>query len=462
MTSSTIPNVAQLGVSVTAVCVLLLSGCQLYHRLPLTGQAVAAALRTPPETQLAIDAAAIKHPLLAPVRLNLRDGISPDEAAVLAVLLNPTLRAARNLRAIAAAQLIQAGILPNPQLTGSIDSVIGGSTLGTQTGFGYGASWDARALLAASPRRTGAKAEVRSVRLDIAWQEWQIALAAETAVWDFLALQFQVAQAREIDQSFNENLSLVQKAEAAHAKTVLDSAAAEAASQTAHGTLLSLQQDFEQRRLALNKSIGFPPAYRVAPQTNLDLPSRVRVPSTARLLDGLEERRLDLLALKRGFESQDAKLRVAIIEQFPKINLGFSRANDTSNVHTLGPAVAIDLPIFDRNQGQIAIEKATRQKLFDEYTARVFDAHAAIANAAANIESLTRQIEAAERALPALRRLVATYQDALNQGNADVLSYYTARTNLAQKQIDLLKLKQQLALNREALKIAAAWHFPSR
>ncbi|MEA3186403.1 MAG: outer membrane protein heavy metal efflux system [Chthoniobacter sp.] len=409
-----------------------------------------------------MNAGAIKHPLLSPVRLNLRDGVSPDEAAVLAVLLNPALHAARNQRGVAAAQVIQAGILPNPQLTGGIDYVIGGNSEGTMTGFGYGASWDVRALLTAMPNRTAAKELLKSVRLDVAWQEWQTALAGETGVWDLLALKFQVAQARKIDRSFDENLSLVQKAEAAHAKTVLDVSAAEAASQTAHATLLSLEQDFEQRRLALNKNIGFPPDYRVGPQANLELPSRVRVPSSARLLAGLEERRLDLLALKRGYESEDAKLRVAIIEQFPKISVGFNRANDTSNVQTIGPAVTIDLPIFDRNQGQVAVERATRQKLFDEYTARVFEAHSAIASAAANIESLMLQIEAAERALPALQRLVSTYQDALNQGNVDVLSYYTARTNLAQKQIDILKLKQQLALNRVALEAAAAWHFSVR
>src|SRR5437870_1460250 len=137
-----------------AVCALLLPCCQVYHQQPITGETVAAALAAPTERQMAFDAAAIKHPLLAPVRLNLRDGVSPDEAAVLAVLLNPSLRAARNQRAVAAAQVIQAGILPNPQFTGSIDSVIGGNTVDTQTGFGYGARWDVRALMAAPPNRT--------------------------------------------------------------------------------------------------------------------------------------------------------------------------------------------------------------------------------------------------------------------------------------------------------------------
>ena len=57
--------------------------------------------------------------------------------------------------------------------------------------------------------------------------------AVETAAWQLAKYiaddrGVDLAQAREIDQSFNENLSLVQKAEAAHAKTVLDVAAADA------------------------------------------------------------------------------------------------------------------------------------------------------------------------------------------------------------------------------------------
>ena len=34
----------------------------------------------------------------------------------------------------------------------------------------------------------------------------------------------------------------------------------------------------------------------------------------------------------------------------------------------------IDIPLFDRSQGIIATESATREKLFDEYVTRVFQA----------------------------------------------------------------------------------------
>src|SRR5207244_1895661 len=125
-----------------------------------------------------------------------------------------------------------------------------------------------------------------------------------------------------------------------------------------------------------------------------------------------ESRRLDLLALKSGYESQDATLRAAILAQFPKINLGFSTARDTTDVRTVGFGVTIDIPVFDRNQGVIATETATRQKLLDEYIGRVFAARSDIAVAIASIESLGSQIAAAETALPSLERLVQVYRQA--------------------------------------------------
>ena len=105
-----------------------------------------------------------------------------------------------------------------------------------------------------------------------------------------------------------------------------------------------------------------------------------------------------------------------MIAQFPNITIGFNRANDTSNVHTAGPGVTIDLPIFDRNQGNVAIERATRQKLFDEYTNRLFEARSDIASALANIASLNAQIAHAEQALPTLRKLVEVYRRSLPPG----------------------------------------------
>jgi len=81
--------------------------------------------------------------------------------------------------------------------------------------------------------------------------------------------------------------------------------------------------------------------------------------------------------------------------------------------------------------------------------------------ALADIRSLNRQVAAAEEALPVLERLVNSAQTAIEQGNADVLSYYTARSNLLQKRIQVIKLQEQLLEAHTALEIASGRYLPS-
>jgi outer membrane protein TolC len=169
---------------------------------------------------------------------------------------------------------------------------------------------------------------------------------------------------------------------------------------------------------------------------------------------------LDLLGLKQGYESEDATLRAAILAQFPKISVGFNRATDTSNVQTLGFGITVDIPSLDRNQGNIATERATRQKLFDEYTDRVFQSRADIATALSDIRHLNEQVAAAQAAVPALEQLLTTAESALQEGNTDVLSFYQARYDLILRKIDVLKLQQQLVEAHIALEIAAGCYLP--
>jgi cobalt-zinc-cadmium efflux system outer membrane protein len=446
-------------------CFLLLSlactaGCQPYLPMPLEPEAANRDLAVPADEVLRVRGRDIRHPLLRPLELNYHDGLSPDEAAVLAVLVNPSLRAERDRRALAAAQLLAAGILPNPQLSAALDVPTGGKDAGTVNGYSVGLNWDVTALITRGATHAAAAAQAESVDLEVAWQEWQVAQAARTALFDLVALQAQAAQAELVDHNLARNRAIVQRAVARHEKTVLELAAAETASQDAHAVLLGLQRELRHQQLVLNQSLGLPPDMPVRPEPGVVLPSRVRLPSEQQLASGIEERRLDLLALRRGYQSQEQTLRAAVLAQFPKINLGFNRASDTSNVHTTGLGVSIDLPIFDRNQGGIATEQATRRKLYDEYLNRLFEARSQIAMSLADIGSLEEQIKAAESGIPVLETLVSTYRDALEQGNADILSYYTAIGNLALKRLELLKLQQQLVQNRIALEIAAGQYLP--
>jgi cobalt-zinc-cadmium efflux system outer membrane protein len=392
--------------------------------------------------------------------VDLRRGIGPDDAATIALYSNPALRAIRDRRGLAAAQLIQAGILPNPVVSYARDFVSGGNTAGTVTAYSFTAAWELSALVPFLPKQTAAQKNFRSVDLDVAWQEWQIAVNARTAVYRVLSLSAQTAQAREATEGLQQSTDAMRKAVDAHEKTVLDLAAVQSASQDSRATMLALEQEFEKQRLGLNKILGAEPETKIELRAGLILPNRLALPDQHDLLDNVESRRLDLIGLRQGLESQDATVRAAVLAEFPKLSVGFSKASDTTNVHTTGFNIAVDVPIFDRNQGVIATERATRQRLRDEYNQRVFEARSDIAVAIADIRSLNRQIAAAEEALPLLEKLVSSAQTAVEQRNADVLSYYTARSNLLQKRIQLIKLQEQLLEAHTALEVASGRYLP--
>jgi len=415
----------------------------------------------PIEMTLRVRASHFQNQSPEELSVDLRRGIGPDDAATIALYSNPALRAIRDRRGLAGAQLIQAGILPNPVVSYARDFVTGGSTAGTRDGYTFSAGWEFSALIPFLPKQTAARKNFQSVDLDVAWQEWQIAVSARMAVYRVVGLDAQAAQAREANEGLQQSTDAMRKAVDAHEKTVLDLAAAESASQDSRATMLAVEQEFEKQRLGLNKILGAGPDRKVALRSGLVLPSRLAAPAEQELFDDLESRRLDLLGLQRGYESQDATVRAAILAQFPKMSVAFTKATDTTNVKTTGFNIAVDVPIFDRNQGVIATERATRQRLRDEYNQRVFEARSDIAVAIADIRSLNRQIAAAEEALPLLEKLVSSAQTAVEQRNADVLSYYTARSNLLQKRIQLIKLQEQLLEAHTALEIASGRYLPT-
>ena len=145
------------------------TGCQTYQPHPLTPTAVDDAVSSPDLKTLSAQAKTLTHPLLPPLTIDINDGLSPDEAAVIAILANPILRAIRDRRALADAQLLQAGLLPSPQLSASLEPVTGGVTADTFTGYSYGVSWDLNALITRRAKLDSVQASRSAVELDVAW-----------------------------------------------------------------------------------------------------------------------------------------------------------------------------------------------------------------------------------------------------------------------------------------------------
>ena len=179
------------------------------------------------EKMLRIPASRFQNLSSEQLSIDLRSGIGPDDAATIALYSNPALRAIRDRRGLAAAQLIQARILPNVVVSYARDYVTGGNTAGATTAYNFTAGWEFSALVPFLPKQTAARKNLGSVDLDIAWQEWQMAENARTAVYRVVALDAQVARAREGNRGLQESTDAMQQAVDAHEKTVLELAAVE-------------------------------------------------------------------------------------------------------------------------------------------------------------------------------------------------------------------------------------------
>jgi outer membrane protein TolC len=437
---------------------MLPCGCATYHAQPLDSAAVDAALQPPKLDAVRIAAAKIEHPLLKPILIDGRDGFSPDEIAVIVVIVSPQLRAIRDQRGVAQAQVLQAGILPNPQLGYTFDQLHGDAAQAVlagplTNGNTYGLSWDATSLLVHHDNVAAAKASARSLDLSIAWQEWQAAQDARLRAFRLLSLNRRLPLAREIEDDLADNVQLTQQALALGQKTTTDLTAATEAWTQAQNNRFAIERQAAAERAALNLALGQPAdaPLRLKPAAVFPAPPEEKA---ADLLEGLEKRRLDLAALALGYKSEESSLRAAVLAQFPKIGLNIGKATDTSDVHTISYGVTVDVPLFDRNQGQVAVARATRQQLFDEYIARVAEARSEVTQILSDLAATRAQLQAVEESLPQAEQLAASMTKEFQARNTDVMAYRDARGTLAARQMEQIQLQQSLLELGVALEIA--------
>ena len=433
----------------------LLTGCSTYHAQPLDRAAVDAALQPPAVEAVRVAAEKIHHPLLKPMAIDGRDGFTPDELAVMAVIVSPKLRALRDQRGVAQAQILQAGLLPNPQLGATFDQQHGNHDPTLVNGGSLGLSWEVTALLGYRDRVASAKSTAAALNLDIAWQEWQVAQETRLCAFRILSLEARVPPARETERDLADALALAKKAFALGAMTTSDLAAATEAWSAAQDARFALEQELVAQRLALNLALGQPADQPVLLKAGSGFPELPPgTDNAASLLDGLEKRRLDLVALTLGYQSAEASLRAAVKAQFPKIGLSFGKGRDTSDVHMRSFGVTVDLPFFDRNQGQIALGTATRQQLFDEYVARVAEARAEVVRILSDLAILRTQLQTLDAGLPELERLVAALDQAMQTRNTDAAAWRDAHGTLHARRAEQAKMRQDILELGVALEIA--------
>ncbi|MDQ2891687.1 MAG: TolC family protein [Pseudomonadota bacterium] len=433
-----------------AYCLALLaSGCATYHPVPLSldGGGVDLSLASI-QAVLARDAQTIDRPYLTPTAIDLSRPLDLNAISVIAVIANPDLKAMRVRAGVSEAQVFSARLIPDPTFSIGANKVLSGPDPFLDLASAVGQ--DINALRTRGARIAVARAQAQQVRLDLAWAEWQTAGQARIQAVRIAGLERTYALARA---SYEATASLLDRTMRAAGRGDLNPDQVQAARLSAYSAqqqLRTSQRDLTTARFELTRLLGLPPGTELA-LAALPLPAP---PPSADVLFALALRdRTDLHALQAGYASQEASVRLAVLNQFPTLTFTAHANRDSAGNQLLGPSIDFTLPLWNRNRGGIAIERATRAALKAEYDGRVYQTRAQIAAAVGGIAVARSQRETVLKGLPALRTFAAATARAAKRGDLAPATAQTAAQSLRDQETLLTQTTQDLEEQTIALEL---------
>jgi cobalt-zinc-cadmium efflux system outer membrane protein len=294
-------------------------------------------------------------------------GISLDQAILATLRADPRLRAALEVVSQAQADLLTNSLPPNPLLTGDaifmplrrITPDKPGGPPQTDWMLGYPIDWYVFGKRAAA---------IESARLGVDVSAADYADQVRQRVANVIAAYFDVLEARALFDLARQDLETLSRVQAMTAERVklggapavdLDRARlavfdARREARNREVTLAAAQSKF---RAFLGKA-GADPALDVA--GSLDVPTPAQPPSREEILPLAEQTRPDIISLRRQIARAAAAIRSEQTKAWPsltptlELTEQFQHSLDAPNFPSWDASVALSLPLFDRNQGNVA------------------------------------------------------------------------------------------------------------
>lgn len=433
-----IPRNARIGLTGAAVA-LALAGCQTYAPAPLP----------------------VKPNLLDRLPMQQPGPVNMDQVATIAAINNPDLRSARLKTGVAESQLFQAGILPNPQFAASLNfptNQVAGSDAACQpqcerpgTGYDFGLTYDLQTFFTQSAKVASAAAARDQAVLNVLWQEWQTVQQARTLYATGVNAEEKRVLYQAAAQRYEVQSQRSQQALRAGDITFDTAGTDFAALLDARSQLRTTERAESQNIFNIRALIGVTQNVDVTlrPLGVPDIPDRAAVEGA---LAKVAQVRPDLRALQAGYQSQEESVREAVLAQFPSIAFGVTRSSDTpgdrsdigKTVHILSIGATVNLPLFDHNQGNIAIQRATRAQLQAEYQARLDQATSDTWRIWNEMQELNTAYNEVEMSLPQLQANADAAERAYMNGDLAALTAVALQSALITREAEAADLKQSL------------------
>lgn len=385
------------------------------------------------------------------------DGRAPltlEAALRISLRNNREIRAAVESIAASRADLVQAGLLPNPVVALTLrfpfDPVSGGSFVGASLVQSFTALWlrdgriraaDARlnqTVLDVSDKALRLVAEVKATHARIVFGQRAAALGDESCA--------------SIQRSIDAFEARIRGGEG----TPLDTGRARQQLAGAQAAATMTARDLAKDRRRLLELMGFPGEWAEWSADPADVPpwsTTLDEPAAMQLAAG---NRLDVAAARAVVEAQRADLGVEELSRLKDLGIGADFERETDGRKTIGPVIGASIPIFDINEAQIAKAGSLARAALLNYEALAQRATREVRVAWIDLDVAVRLADQYRSGvLPLADRNLSLATASLNSGQADVTVLLEAQRELIEARRALNDLEREAALARVALEQAA-------
>lgn len=387
----------------------------------------------------------------------LAGGLSAREAVQVSLLNNGGLQAQLYEIGVRRADAVQAGLLSNPSLGGALIRLpLGGGSSSTELALvqNFIELWHL------SPRKRLARAQLEKTVLEVAHTAASLAAQAKATYFRAVAATAALAAAEQNHATAREFLELTLERQEAGAATQVDVNAAR--SEFLEQEVLVREARFTafdaKRELALVLGVAGSPRDLELSDTLIDMTDW---PMTLEgLLEVAQESRLDLRAAKKQVEAASSALALEDRYLLRNVSVGASLEREGGDTQ-LGPAVRLQLPIFDQNQAQIAkAEYRLAQALrrlealdvrVDQQVRGAFEQHSLAANTARLYE---------DELLPLRRSSLELARESFTEGKTGFLSVLEAQSRLLAARREYVERLEAVAVSIPALEAACGRPLP--
>jgi outer membrane protein, heavy metal efflux system len=334
----------------------------------------------------------------------LETGLTRDHAVEIALVNNPKLQETYDELDVSQADLVQAGLLSNPSIGGSVGFRMNGAG---RPEYELSIVENFLDLFVLPLRKRVAAAEFQAETLRVAHAVLEV--VAETSK------QFTEVQAGEQTVTLMRSLALGADAAATLATRQFEAGnVSERVLATERATSVQAELDLArdelvltEQREALNRSLGLwgrQIAWKLA--ENL-----AAVPNAEAPLEHLEvtalKQRLDVSAARKQLELMDTALSLAKTSRYTGVvDVGAHLHQDVTGPRLIGPTLSLELPIFDQRQALIGRLEAQRRQAQRQLDALGLGVRSEVRLARAKLELSRHAAEEYLTSLLPLRRTV--------------------------------------------------------